>query len=82
MPAYLYASSFCLQEEFYEKAISYVNLALRIEPQNQTALFYKGIALVETEKKEEGCSCLAKAFYSGFDDAGDYLVEYCYSDEN
>lgn len=82
IPAYMYASSFCLQEDEYEIALDYIRLALRIDPQNLTALFYKGVALIELEKIDEGCSCLSKAFYGGFDDAGDYLVESCYDKEN
>lgn len=82
MPAYLYAGSFCLQEERYELGLKYLNLALRLEPKNTSALFYKGIALVELKKVELGCSCLAKAFYNGEDDAGGYLQQYCYSMDN
>ena len=81
-PAYLYAGSFHLQNEEYNLALTYLNLALRIDPKNYMALFYKGIALVEKDKITEGCSCLAKAFYAGVDDAGDYLKEYCYGEEN
>jgi tetratricopeptide (TPR) repeat protein len=81
-PAYLYAGSFCLQEGEYDLALKYLNLALRLDPKNYTALFYKGVALVEKEKVDEGCSCLAKAFRLGADDAADYLKEYCYGEEN
>jgi tetratricopeptide (TPR) repeat protein len=81
-PAYLYAGSFCLQEGEYDLALKYLNLALRLDPKNHTALFYKGVALVEKEKIDEGCSCLAKAFRLGADDAADYLKEYCYGEEN
>ncbi len=79
MPSYLYAGSFCLQEEQYELGIKYLNLALRLEPRNTSALFYKGVALVELKKVEQGCSYLAKAFYNGEDDASGYLEQYCYS---
>ena len=82
MPAYLYAGSFCLQEEQYELGLKYLNLALRLEPKNNSALFYKGIALVELKRVEDGCRCLAKAFYNGEDDAGGYLEQYCYSMDN
>jgi len=82
-PAYLYAGSFSLQNEQYNQALTYLNLALRLDPKNYTALFYKGVALIEKEKINEGCSCLAKAFYTGkIDDAGDYLKQYCYGEEN
>jgi len=77
-PAYLYASSFCLQDGENELGLKYLNLLLRLDPKNTTALFYKGVALVEMEKLDEGCSCLSKAFYNGEDDAGDYLMQYCY----
>ena len=79
MPAYIYAGSFCLQEEEYELALKYLNLGLRVEPGNATVLFYKGVALVELEKLDEGCRCLNKSFYSGYDEADGYLKEYCYS---
>lgn len=82
LPAYLYAGSFCLQDELYELGLKYLNLALRLEPKNTSALFYKGVALVELKKVEQGCSCLAKAFYNGEDDAGGYLQQYCYSMDN
>jgi tetratricopeptide (TPR) repeat protein len=82
MPSYLYAGSFCLQEEQYELGIKYLNLALRLEPKNTSALFYKGVALVELKKVALGCSFLAKAFYNGEDDAGGYLQQYCYSMDN
>ena len=82
LPAYLYAGSFCLQEEQYELGLKYLKLALRLEPKNTSALFYKGVALVELKKVEQGCSCLAKAFYNGEDDAGGYLQQYCYSMDN
>lgn len=81
--AYLYAGSFSLQNEDYDMALTYLNLALRLDPKNYTAIFYKGIALIEKEKIDEGCSCLAKAFYTGkVDDAGDYLKQHCYGEEN
>jgi len=82
MPAYLYAASFCLQEEEYDLALKYINIPLRLDPKNSTALFYKGVALIEKKKTDEGCSCLNKAFYLGYDDAADYLKEYCYEVEN
>jgi len=82
IPAYLYAGSFCLQEEQYELGLEYLSLALRLEPKNTSALFYKGVALVELKRVEQGCSYLAKAFYSGEDDAGGYLQQYCYSMDN
>jgi tetratricopeptide (TPR) repeat protein len=54
----------------------------RLDGKSKEALFYKGIALVELKRVDEGCRCLNRAFYAGFDDAGDYLAEYCYEVEN
>lgn len=82
LPAYFYAVSFCLQEAQYDLALTYTNLALRLDPKNPTALFYKGVALIEKKMIDAGCSCLNKAFYLGNDDAGDYLKEYCYPVED
>jgi tetratricopeptide (TPR) repeat protein len=79
VPAYLYTSSLCLEQEAYEMALTYIDLGLRLDPKNPSFVFYKGIALVETEKVEEGCRLLSKVFYEGFDQAGDYLKQYCYS---
>ncbi len=79
VPAYLYTSSLCLEQEAYDLALTYIDLGLRLDPKNPSFIFYKGIALVETEKVEEGCRLLAKVFYEGFDQAGDYLKQYCYS---
>lgn len=78
---YLYAASLTLEEEAYDLAINYVNAGLRIEPDNITLIFYKGIALIETDKLVDGCRCLTKAFGGGMDDAADYLKSYCYSGE-
>lgn len=82
LPAYFYAASFCLQEEEYDLALKYINIPLRLDPQNTTALFYKGVALIEKKKLDEGCRCLNKAFYLGYDEAADYLKEYCYEVED
>lgn len=80
-PAYLYGGSFSLEQENYEMALKYLNVALKLDPDNVTALFYKGVALVELKKEAEGCSCLSKAFKAGQDDAADYLKQYCYGIE-
>ncbi|HEV8513368.1 MAG TPA: tetratricopeptide repeat protein [Cyclobacteriaceae bacterium] len=77
-PSYLYAGTFCLQEEKFDLALKYLNLGLRIDPTNRSALFYKGVSLVELKRADEGCRCLRKAFDAGEDDAADYLKEYCY----
>lgn len=76
---YLFAASLCLEEEAYPLALSYVNRGLAHTPGDATLLFYKGNALLEMDNLDEGCRCLTKAFHSGFDDAADYLKEYCYS---
>lgn len=75
---YLYAASLCLDEEAYELALTYINKGLHAAPANPTFLFYKGIALVETDQEKEGCRCLTKAFKAGIDDVADYLKQYCY----
>jgi len=77
-PSYLYAGTFCLQEDKYELALKYLELGLRIDPTNRSALFYKGVSLVELKRRDEGCRCLQKAFSAGEDDAADYLKEYCF----
>ena len=82
MPAYLYAGSISLEEGNKEMGLKYINLALRLDSKNKEALFYKGAALIELEKIDEGCSCLNRAFYAGMDEAGDYLKEYCFDAEN
>ncbi len=82
MPAYMYASSFCLEEDRYEQALTYLDFAGRLEPKNTTVFYYKGIALVELERAEEGCKFLRKAFYGGLDDASGALKEYCFGVEN
>ena len=76
--AYLYTTSLCLDENAYDLALKYVNEGLKREPSNPTLLFYKGIALVETDQEKEGCRCLTKAFEAGIDDVADYLKSYCY----
>ncbi len=81
-PAYLYAGSVSLEDTNYKLALEYLNLALRLEPKNKEAIFYKGIALIELERTDEGCSCLNRAFYAGMDDAAGYLKEYCYPTDN
>jgi superkiller protein 3 len=82
MPAYLYAGSFSLDQERYEQAIQYLDFAGRLEPKNTTVYYYKGVALVELDKADEGCRYLRKAFYGGFDDASGALKEYCFGVEN
>lgn len=82
LPAYLYAGTFCMEQEDYERAVKYLDLALRLDPQNVTATMYKGVALVELDKIDDGCRCLRKAFYAGEDTAEEYLKEYCYGIEH
>ena len=76
---YLYAASLCLDEEAYKLALNYINMGLQAEPSNMTMLFYKGIALAESNQTEEGCRCLTKAFKGGIDEVAAYLKEYCYT---
>lgn len=78
---YVYAASLALEEESFPLALSYIDKGLQHDPANNTLTFYKGIALVESEKTDEGCRCLAKAFAAGTDDAGGYLKQYCYGVE-
>lgn len=78
LQGYIYAASLSLDEQAYELALTYINKGLALDPQNTTLIFYKGIALVETEKEKEGCRCLTEAFNAGLDDVADYLKEYCY----
>jgi tetratricopeptide (TPR) repeat protein len=80
-PAYMYITSLCLEQDAYKMALTYVDLGLRLDPQNQQLLFYKGIALSETDNLKEGCRLLAKVFYDGLDQAGEYLQQYCYGKE-
>jgi len=82
MASYLYAGTTAVQDGRYALGIEYLDLALRLDGKNKEALFYKGVALVEWKKLDEGCRCLNKAFYAGYDDAGDYLTEYCYTVDN
>ncbi len=81
MLAYLYVGSLTLEDGDYPLSLTYLNLALRIDPSNKEALYYKGIALIEMERIDEGCRCLNRAFYAGMDDAGDYLEEYCFGSQ-
>jgi tetratricopeptide (TPR) repeat protein len=82
LPPYLYAGTYGLDLEQFDTALKYLDLALMLDPDNSSALFYKGIALAESKKVDEGCRCLRKAFYNGMDDASDYLKEYCFGIEN
>jgi tetratricopeptide (TPR) repeat protein len=76
--SYVYAGSFCVEDEKYDLAVKYLNLALRVDAENTSAILYKGIALVEQEKLDEGCRCLRKALDAGEDDAAEYLKEFCF----
>ncbi len=75
---YLYASSLALEQGANALALQYIEAGFKIDSTNLTLLFYKGVALVDDEKIDEGCRCLVKAFERGMDDAGDYLKGYCY----
>ena len=78
LSAYLYAGSVAMEAGDYSIALNYIDLGLRIEPKNPDLMFYRGVALVESNRIDEGCRCLNRAFYSGADDAGDYLQQYCF----
>ncbi len=71
--SYIYAGSFCLEDENFNLALKYLNLALRLDPENIAAIFYKGVALVQLEKLTEGCSWLRNTLDAGEEDAADYL---------
>lgn len=77
-PAYLYAGSFSLELEQYQRGIDYLDLALLLNNENSNAWLYKGMALIQLKRTDEGCRLLTKAFNAGEDDAADYLKEYCY----
>ncbi|MDL5045084.1 tetratricopeptide repeat protein [Oscillatoria amoena NRMC-F 0135] len=81
-PAYQYAGILCVEQEAYAMALTYIDLALRLEPDNLQLVFYKGISLVESGKTDDGCRLLNKAFYAGVDDAAGYLMEFCYKVED
>lgn len=80
-PALMYASAVCLDESAYELALTYLDKAELLDPNNLSVQFYKGIALAETGKRDEGCRYLSRAFYGGEDAAGDYLEYKCFSYE-
>lgn len=79
---YLYAASLCLEDEYYDLALKYLDAGLTQHPANPSLAFYKGIALYELKQEQEGCRYLRKAFYAGVDDAADYLTEYCFGTED
>lgn len=81
-PAYQYAGILCVEEGAYVQALTYIDLALRLEPDNYQLVFYKGVALVESGKTDEGCRLMNRAFYAGVDDAAGYLMEHCYKVED
>ena len=77
-PALMYASAVCLDQSAYELALNYLDKASLLDPNNLSVMFYKGIALTEIGKRDEGCRYLSKAFYGGEDAAGDYLQYKCF----
>jgi tetratricopeptide (TPR) repeat protein len=77
-PALMYASAVCLDQSAYELALNYLDKAALLDPNNLSVMFYKGIALTETGKRDEGCRFLSRAFYGGEDAAGDYLQYKCF----
>lgn len=82
VPAYQYAGILCVEQEAFSLALTYLDLALRLEPENFQLVYYKGVALVESGKTDQGCRFLNKAFYSGIDQAAGYLMEFCYKIED
>jgi len=76
--AFIFAGQIFLEKGVYNMAIKYFNLALRIDPTVKEAIFLKGIAFVELKNLDYGCQLLNRAFYSGYDEAADYLKEYCF----
>jgi tetratricopeptide (TPR) repeat protein len=82
VPAYLYITTLCLDQDAFDTALTYADLGLRLEPSNANLIFYKGIALVETKQVDAGCRLILKAFEAGVDQASGYLQEYCYKAED
>ncbi len=82
LPAYMYAGMLALEQDAYALALSYIDLALMLDAHNMQLLFYKGIALIELKRKDEGCRLLNRAFYGGIEEAADYLADYCYGDQH
>lgn len=82
VPAYQYAGMLCVEQGAFSLALTYIDLALRLEPGSPQLQFYKGITLVELGKTDEGCRFLNKAFYAGIDEATGYLMEFCYKVED
>lgn len=78
---YIYGAGFCMSKAEYRKSLPYIDVALALAPDNATMLFYKGVALVELDKKSEGCPFLKQALDEGNEEAVGYLKEYCYTME-
>lgn len=82
VPAYMYITTLCLEQEAFDMAITYADLGLKLEPSNSNLIFYKGIALVEKKQVQQGCRLMWKAFDAGVEQAGNYLKEYCFNSED
>lgn len=78
-PAYRYAALLLLEQQEYQRALEYINLALLLVPDDLNLIFNKGIALAETGDTDAACSYLNKAFYGGIEEAAVYLEHFCYS---
>lgn len=76
--ALLYSASVCLDQQAYELALRYLDKAALLDPANLSILFYKGIALTELGRVDEGCRYLSRAFYEGNEDAAGYLEQMCF----
>lgn len=76
--ALLYSASLCLDQEAYELALRYLDKAALLDPSDLSVLFYKGIALTELGRLDEGCRFLSRAFYEGEEGAAGYLEQNCF----
>lgn len=82
LPSYLYAASFLLDSGDDQKAFIYARLGIMVDDTSDAAWFYAGLALINLDEIDRGCSYLNKAFYLGNEDAGYSLREYCFPTDN
>ncbi|MCI0751772.1 MAG: hypothetical protein L0Y35_08030 [Flammeovirgaceae bacterium] len=82
LPAYLYVTSLCLEQEAFELALTYAEKALALFPEDLNLRFYAGVAQAELGNLDAACSNLAKAYYGGLDDAEGYLIQHCYGEQD
>jgi tetratricopeptide (TPR) repeat protein len=81
LPAYLYATALCLEQEAYPLALQYTSKGLALSPEDLNLRFYQGICEAELGNLDSACSHLAKAYYGGLSDAEGYLIQYCYGEQ-